>query len=67
VRTIRFKTADLFEFAGAPRVQNPDFATITALVLKQFGFLPQLITVVVGFDRPVPDRAPDAQERRGQT
>jgi hypothetical protein len=44
VRTIRFKTADLFEFDGAPRVQNPDFATITALVLKQFGFLPQPIT-----------------------
>ena len=53
MRTIRLKTADLFEFDGAPLVQTPDFATITTLVLKQFGFLPQPVLVRVEGDEVV--------------
>ena len=47
MQSLRIKIADLFEFDGAPPVQNPDFAVVTMLVLKQLGFLPQPITVVV--------------------
>ena len=47
MRTIRLTIADLFEFEGQPVSGSPDVATVTGLVLKQFGFLPQPLTVQV--------------------
>ncbi len=47
MQTIRLKIADLFEFEGHPPSKAPDLATVTALVLKQFGFLPQPVLVQV--------------------
>jgi len=49
-KTIRFKISELFEFEGQPSIEAPDIATVTALVLKQFGFLPQPVLVQVEAD-----------------
>ena len=48
MRTIRLKVADLFEFEGKP--PSSDFAAITTLAVKQFGFLPQPVGVQVEGD-----------------
>jgi tetratricopeptide (TPR) repeat protein len=54
MRTLRLKTADLFEFEGTPpSAQSADLAAVTPLVLKQFGFLPQPVTVTVEGDEVV--------------
>ena len=53
MRTIRLKISDLFEFEGQPVSGMPDIAAVTALVLKQFGFLPQPVGVQVEADEVV--------------
>ncbi|MGI8602525.1 MAG: tetratricopeptide repeat protein [Verrucomicrobiales bacterium] len=48
MRTIRLKIEDLFEFEEKSFVGDArDVATVTALVVKQFGFLPQPVGVQV--------------------
>lgn len=64
MRTLRIKIADLFEFEDASPVGKPDLATVTTLVLKQFGFLPQPIVVAVEGDEAVisyPEESPGVQ------
>src|SRR5690242_4872514 len=64
MRQLRIKIADLLEFDGTPPVQNLDFAAVTMLVLKQFGFLPQPITVALEGDDVIisfPEESPIAQ------
>ena len=51
MRTIRLKVADLFEFEGKP--PSSDFAAITTLAAKQFGFLPQPVVVHIEGDEIV--------------
>ena len=54
MRTLRLKTADLFEFEGTlPSAQIADPAAITSLALKQFNFLPQPVSVIVQGDEVV--------------
>lgn len=53
MRTIRLKISDLFEFEGQLASGTPDLATVTALVLKQFGFLRQPISVQIEGDEVV--------------
>lgn len=54
LRTMRLKIASLFEFEGKTQPANAtDVAAITPLVLKQFGFLPQPVTVTVEGDEVV--------------
>jgi tetratricopeptide (TPR) repeat protein len=53
MRTLRIKIADLFEFGDTPPAGTPDLATITLLVLKQFGFLPQPVLVQIEGDEVV--------------
>jgi tetratricopeptide (TPR) repeat protein len=53
MRTIRLKISNLFEFEGQPVSGSPDIATVTALVLKQFGFLPQPVLVQIEGDEVV--------------
>lgn len=63
MRTLRIKIADLFEFDDASPVENPDIATVTTLVAKQFGFLPQPIAVVLEGDEVIisfPEESPTA-------
>jgi len=51
---MRLKIASLFEFEGkTPPTNATDLAAITPLVLKQFGFLPQPVTVTVEGDEVV--------------
>ena len=51
---MRFKIAALFEFEGkTPPTNATGLAAITPLVLKQFGFLPQPVTVTVEGDEVV--------------
>ena len=65
MRTMRLKIAALFEFEGkAPPAHATDLATITPLVLQQFSFLPQPVTVTVEGDEVViqyPEEATAAQ------
>lgn len=64
MRTLRVKIADLYQFEGTPPVQKPDIGSITILVLKQFGFLPQPMAVVVEGDEVIityPEESPSAQ------
>jgi pentatricopeptide repeat protein len=64
MRTLRIKIADLFKFDDTSPVENPDCATVTTLVLKQFGFLPQPIAVTVEGDEAVisfPEESPAVQ------
>lgn len=42
MKTIRIHVSDLYDFDGSPPNRTPDLVTITALVLKQFAFLPNL-------------------------
>ena len=68
MRTIRLTIADLFEFEGQPVSGSPDVATVTGLVLKQFGFLPQPLTVQIESNTVIiqfPSRVP-ANNHRGQ-
>ena len=54
IRTMRLKIAALFEFEGKTHPANAtDVVSITPLVLKQFGFLPQPVTVTVEGDEVV--------------
>jgi len=51
---MRFKIAALFEFEGkTPPTNAADLFSITPLVLKQFGFLPQPVMVTVEGDEVV--------------
>jgi tetratricopeptide (TPR) repeat protein len=51
---MRFKIAALFEFEGkTPPTNATDLASITPLVLKRFGFLPQPVLVTVEGDEVV--------------
>jgi Tfp pilus assembly protein PilF len=51
---MRLKIAALFEFEGkTPPINAADLVSITPLVLKQFGFLPQPVTVTVEGDEVV--------------
>lgn len=51
MRTLRLKIADLFQFDGQPPAHGTaDAATITSLVLQQFSFLPQPLTVTIEGD-----------------
>ena len=51
MRTIWLKISDLFEFEGRP--PSDDVAAITALAVKQFGFLPQPVLVQIEGDEVV--------------
>ena len=53
MRTIRIKISDLFEFEGQAASGTPDAVTVTALALKQFGFLPQPVLVQIEGDEVV--------------
>ena len=54
LRTIRLKIASLFEFdEKTPPASGTDVVSLTSLVLKQFGFLPQPIMVTVEGDEVV--------------
>lgn len=54
IRTMRLKIAALYEFEGKiPPTNATDLASITPLVLKQFGFLPQPVLVTVEGDEVV--------------
>ena len=54
IRTMRLKIAALFEFEGkTPPTNATDLVSITPLVLKQFGFLPQPVMVTVEGDEVV--------------
>jgi tetratricopeptide (TPR) repeat protein len=54
IRTMRLKIAALFEFEGkTPPTNGTDLVSITPLVLKQFGFLPQPVMVTVEGDEVV--------------
>jgi tetratricopeptide (TPR) repeat protein len=54
IRTMRLKIAVLFEFEGkTPPVNATDVVSIAPLILKQFGFLPQPVTVTVEGDEVV--------------
>ena len=64
MRTLRIKVSDLFEFEGRPVSGAPDLGTVTALVLKQFGFLPQPVMAQVEGDEVViqfPEESTTAQ------
>ena len=47
------KVADLLDFEGRPASEVPDSATITALAVKQFSFLPQPVTVQLEADEAI--------------
>ena len=48
MRILRLKISDLLESAGLPPAEGaPDAAALTALVEKQFAFLPQPLTITV--------------------
>ena len=54
MRTLRLKISDLLESAGLPPSEGaPDIAALTPLVLKQFDFLPQPLTITVEGDEVV--------------
>lgn len=54
MRTLRLKISDLYEFEGEPRSpQEPEPLSITPIVLRQFGFLPQPISVTIEGDEVV--------------
>jgi tetratricopeptide (TPR) repeat protein len=53
IRTIRLKISDLFEFEGQSVSGVPGTAAVTALALKQFGFLPQPVVVQIEGDEVV--------------
>ena len=53
MRTMRVKISDLFEFEGQSATGTSDLPTVTLLVLKQFGFLPQPVTVQIEGDEVV--------------
>jgi tetratricopeptide (TPR) repeat protein len=53
MRTLRLKVKDLFEFEKVLPPAAPDLIVITALVLKQFHFLPQPLTVQLEGDEVV--------------
>jgi tetratricopeptide (TPR) repeat protein len=53
MRTLRIKISDLFASEGLPVSGNPGLATVTALVVKQYGFLPQPILVQLEGDEVV--------------
>jgi len=65
MRSIRLRIADLYEFDGQqPADRERDLATVTALVLKQFSFLPQPLAVAIeGGDVVIsfPDESASAQ------
>jgi tetratricopeptide (TPR) repeat protein len=64
VRTIRIKISDLFEFEAQPAPASPDIATVTVLVIKRYGFLPQPVLVQIEGDEVViqhPEEATPAQ------
>jgi len=64
LRTLRMKISDLFEFYVSRPDVLPDLAEITALVLKQFSFLPQPILVQIEGDEVViqhPEEGVDAR------
>lgn len=51
MRTLRLKIADLLESAGlTPPDQSPDLTALTPLVLQQYGFLPQPLTITLEGD-----------------
>jgi hypothetical protein len=54
IRTMRLKIAAPYEFEGkTPPTNATDLVSITPLVLKQFGFLPQPVMVTVEGDEVV--------------
>lgn len=53
MRTIRLKVSELFEFGETPAPEAPDLAVVTALVVKQFGFLLQPLVVQIEGDEVV--------------
>ena len=64
IRTIRLKIASLFEFEGKTPPPNADVVSLTPLVVKQFGFLPQPVMVTVEGDEVViqyPEESTPAQ------
>src|ERR1039457_6811531 len=65
LRTMRLKISALFEFEGkTPPTNATNHAAITPLVLKQFGFFPQPVTVTVEGDEVViqfPEASASAQ------
>ena len=62
MRTIRIKISELFEFEAQPAPTSPDIATVTVLVLKRFGFLPQPVLVQIEGDEVVIQHPEDSMK-----